>query len=108
MQLTVQDIILAQLRLIGVIDPGDTPDADMINDAVQANNIMLDSWSAQRLMIRALIQESFPLTANVGQYTIGIGQTWNTSKPLAIPEAFIRDTQSIDTPLDIYTEDQYN
>lgn len=108
MQLTVQDIVLAQLRLIGVIDPGETPDPDMINDAIQANNIMLDSWSAQRLAIRALTQESFPLTAGVGQYTIGIGQTWNTSKPMSIPEAFVRDSLSIDTPLDIYTEDQYN
>ncbi len=108
MVLTVQDIILAQLRVIGVVDPGETPEASMINDAIQANNIMLDSWSAQRLMIRALTQEGFPLAAGIARYTIGNGQTWNTSKPFAITDAFLRDQYGVDTGIDIYTQDQYN
>lgn len=108
MQLTVQDMIEAQLRLIGVLDPGETADSDMINTMIQGNNIMLDAWSTQRCMIRAMTQESFPLTAGVGQYLIGVGKTWNTTKPMTITEAFIRDGYSVDTPVDVYTEDQYN
>ena len=108
MLLAVQDIVLAQLRLIGVVDQSETPDSIVINNAIQANNIMLDSWSANRLMVRALTQESFPLLPGIGQYTIGVGQTWNTTKPLAITDAFLRDSESVDTPMEIYTQDQYN
>jgi len=109
MILTVLDIIESQYRLIGVLDPGETADADMIKFAMQANNIMMDSWSVQRLMIRSLTTEDFPLTTGVDSYTIGIGQTWNTVKPQFINDAFLRDVASgVDTAVEIYTEDQYN
>lgn len=107
MILTVQDIIEAQLRGLGVLDPNETADASMLKNAIQANNIMLDSWSAQNLMIRALTQEQFPLVAGQASYTIGVGGNFNTSKPMSITGAFLRDGYSVDTGVDIYTEDQY-
>ncbi len=107
MILTVQDIIEAQLRLIGVLDPVEPADAMMITNAIQANNIMLDSWSAQRLMIRALVQEGFPLVAGQASYTIGVGGNFNTSKPMAVTGAFLRDQNNVDTGMTPYTEDQY-
>jgi hypothetical protein len=107
MIVTVQDIIEAQLRLIGVLDPVEPADAMMITNAIQANNIMLDSWSAKRLMVRALVQEGFPLVAGKASYTIGVGGNFNTSKPMTVTGAFLRDGQSVDTGMSIYSEDQY-
>lgn len=107
MIVTVQDIIEAQLGLIGVLDPAEAAEASMVANAIKFNNIMLDSWSAQRLMIRALIQESFPLVAGQASYTIGVGANFNTSKPMAITGAFLRDSQNVDTNVELYSEDQY-
>lgn len=105
--LTVQDLILAQLRLIGVIESGESPDLSMVADMIQGNNIMLDSWSAQRLMVRSLAQEVFPLQRGVGSYLVGPGKTWNTTKPQTITDAFVRDSAGLDYPLEIYAENQY-
>lgn len=107
MTLTVQDIIEAQLRGIGVLDSSEAADASMITNAIQANNIMLDSWSAQNLMIRAATEESFPLIVGKGSYTIGVGGEFNTSKPLEITGAYIRDSYGIDHGVEIFSQDQY-
>lgn len=112
MVLTVTDLIKAQLRLV-LTNAGDSDsiDAEEMFNAMQANNMMLDSWSAQRLFLRSLIQQSFSLVANVAAYTIGTGQTapnFNTAKPIAIPNAFVRDPGGLDYTLDIATEDEFN
>ena len=59
-------------------------------------------------MVRATIKEHFPLTAGKGDYTIGIGQDFNTSKPIKIVGGFIRDGNNMDSGLDIITEDIYD
>ena len=107
MILTVLDMVTAQLREIGVLDPNETPDDTMITNAIQANNIMLDSWSAKRLMVRAMTQENFPLVPGQASYTIGIGGNFNTSKPMSIIGAFLRDNVGVDSPVNIFTQDQY-
>ena len=108
MNLTVQDIITAQLRGIGVLGEGQAPTAQQLTDMIQGNNIMLDNWSSKRLMVRSLTTDDFPLVASKASYTIGVGADFNTSKPLMISDAFVRDTYDVDIPLDIWNEDQYN
>ena len=75
---------------------------------IQLANLMIGGWSAERCMLRATTSESFPITAGVASYTIGVGKTFNTAKPLSITGAFIRDNYNIDLPLDIVSRDRYD
>ncbi len=109
MVLTVEDLIKAQMRIVlASANDFDSVTDQQFNDAMQANNMMLDSWSANKLMIRSLVQQSFPLVASTSAYTIGTGMAFNTVKPIAIPNAFVRDSANLDYPLNIASEDEYN
>ena len=103
-----QTIIKASLRLIGVIATGETPTDDELQDAREALNMMLGSWSAKRLLIPYRTEESFALVASTNPYTIATGATFNTARPVRIESGFIRDSNGNDTPIKIITRDQYN
>ena len=103
-----QDIIKASLRLIGVIATGETPTDDELQDAREALNMMLGSWSAKRLLIPYRTAENFALVASTNSYTIATGGTFNTDRPVRIESGFIRDSNSNDTPIEIITRAQYN
>lgn len=70
-------------------------------------NSMLESWSLERLMVPAIVEEGFSLSANTATYTIGSGGTFNTQRPAKILRAFIRDSANSDTnvavvPFDVF------
>lgn len=70
-------------------------------------NSMLESFSLERLLVPAIVEEGFSLSANNGTYTIGAGGTFNTQRPAKILRAFIRDTSNSDTnvavvPFDVF------
>ena len=81
---TVKDLLTGSLRLLGAIATGETPSSQEMSDAMDAANGMLDSWSNESLVIPSNTIESFPLTAGVQQYTLGVGGTFNTVRPLKI------------------------
>jgi hypothetical protein len=71
-------------------------------------NAMLESWSLDSLMCYQLVQESFPLTSSIGSYTIGSGGAFNTARPAKIVDpCFIRDSASIDSPVEIIDAKAY-
>ena len=105
---TVQDIVTASLRLLGVIATGETPEAEDLQDSREALNLMLGNWSAKRLLVPVLTEENFTLVVGTGTYTIGTGATFSTARPIRIESAFIRDSENIDTPLEIISRDKYN
>jgi len=108
MSLTAGDLIKAAMRLAQVLQKGEDPDDGEMQDGLQAMSMMLHSWAAKKLMVRANVQESFPLSAGVASYTIGVGGTFNTSKPLAITSAFLRDANNVDTGIDVITREVYD
>jgi len=99
--LTVSELLKASMRVAQVIQKGEEPDAGEMADALEALIIMLHSWSARRLMVRANVPEIFPLVSGVSSYTIGVGGVFNTPKPYKIATAFVRDTNNMDYPVDI-------
>jgi hypothetical protein len=113
----VQDIIKLSMGECGVTRIGESPTIDELETARQILNVMLGAWSADQCMIRAILQESFALVAQQAAYTIGPSASYdfNTAKPMSIVGAFVRDTSSVDYPLDIvqydmwdsYTDKQY-
>jgi hypothetical protein len=62
---------------------------------------MMDSFSIDNLMIYQILEENFPLVVGTASYTIGTGGTFNTTRPVKITNAFIRDTSSNDYPVQI-------
>ncbi len=101
----VSTLIKAAMRTCGALNKGEDPDAGELQDGLEALTFMLRSWAARRLLVRALIQQNFPLTALKGSYTIGSGGDFNTTKPISVKSAFIRDSNTLDTGLDVVTRD---
>lgn len=71
-------------------------------------NSMIESWSLDRTLCYAVTQENFSLTENVGTYTIGSGATFNTARPTDILSAFVRDSTSSDSGVEVVGYDSYD
>lgn len=103
------DIITSAYKITGEYGAGETVSDDDAQDGLNALNDLLDSWWNDRLAIHQIYRESFTLTANDGQYTIGSGGDFNTTRPVKIVDAFVRTTENIDYPLTIIdTAQGYN
>ncbi len=68
---TPRNLIRSALRSINAIGVDGNPDSDQHQDALEALNMLLDSWSADELLPFDYVQKSFALTANKTNYTIG-------------------------------------
>lgn len=110
MATTANDLIRRAMLLIGNIGKGESPDSDEASDGLISLNAMLDSWSNESLMIYQTLQENFPLVGGTQSYTIGSGGVFNTTRPIRLTNAFIRQaTNNIDTPVKILrTSDSYD
>ena len=49
--LTSADIVKSAMRIIGAIGKSEVPSSDEMMDGLQALNLMLELWSARRLMV---------------------------------------------------------
>jgi hypothetical protein len=108
---TANDICVRAMKLAGVLAAGETALADDINDAFQAFNTMLDSWTTERLFVYALQENVFPLTAGQAAYSIGTDGTpdFLIARPQQIsPGTFVRFTaQTLDYPVQLLTDLEY-
>ncbi len=103
---TALDIITKAMQKCGILSVNEAPTAQEANDALDALNAMLDSWANDSMMVYARSWESFNLTGNVGTYTIGAGQAFNTVRPIFIADAYIRNAGT-DTDLSIVSDEIY-
>lgn len=105
--MTIQDVINGAFKKLGVLGVGETPSAEMSQDARASLNLMLRSWSIRNVSALVTVGETFTLTSGVGLYTIGPSGTFNTVRPTSIMNASIKDVNNLFTPVDIITEDQF-
>lgn len=82
--MNARDLITSALKTVGVISAGETPSAGEASDGLSALNMLIESWSADNLALFQLKREVFELVPNKGQYTVGIGGDFNTSKPMTV------------------------
>lgn len=107
--MTAADIIKRALRIAQVIGQGDDPSGtDQETDAFTVLNSMIASWSAERLMIPYLVTDSLTLSIGDGEYTYGTGGDINSARPNRIEEAYVRDSEGNDFPVDIIHVSKYN
>jgi hypothetical protein len=107
--MTGRDLVSSSLRLLGVLASGEAPSAAEAVDGLSAINRMLDSWSTEGLMIYSSAREEFTLTAGVSAYTMGVGATFNTSRPQKILRAALEmgSNPAIEYPMRILTVEQW-
>jgi hypothetical protein len=104
--MTAQQLIEAALRDIGVLYTGQSSNSDQQTECLQALQMMLRTWSAQRLMVYYIVEgESFTLTAGTTKYTIGSGGDFDTVRPIKILGAYI--ASGVDYPLTIIDRERY-
>ncbi len=65
-----QDLVNGALRLIGAIASGETPSTSEASDGLTLLQQMLDSWSAEELLVFATTTQNVSMTANTGNYTL--------------------------------------
>lgn len=102
---TALQLITGAARLIGVIRKSEAMTADEAADGLVALNDMLASWSNNGLLCVSRVWEYFTVTSATS-YTIGSGQSLNTTRPLSIKSAFFR-SGDIDYPLELISDEQY-
>jgi hypothetical protein len=102
---TVRDIVKGSLRLIGALAAGEAASADEQADAILAMNAMLDSWSAEGLIVNARTREEFSLVASTQTYTMGSSGTWNTTRPSRVERVMleVQSTPVYELPIKILT-----
>jgi len=104
---TFSKIALASLRLLKVKASGDDLKPAEAEDArIHANDI-LEQWNLQKLMQPSLQTISQAVTASDGSYTFGSGGD-NSTRPVRIRNAYIRDSNGIDCDLEPLMSDQYD
>lgn len=107
---TASDIITRAANALGYLGVNEVLNAADANAGLKTLNMMLDSWAGEDLTGYAWQTIIFNMTANKSQYTIGtigtpdINNTW----PTQIYDAFITDTNNLDYPLGILTQDKWN
>jgi hypothetical protein len=89
------------LRLIGVLDSGETPSTTESNDALDALNQLITSWSAAGVPIYAVAKDTLALTG-APSYTIGTGGNITTARPVKLKSAQVVNG-GVSMPIEIVT-----
>lgn len=108
--MTVRDLITGSFRLLGVLASGEQPAANEMQDAFASLNSMLDSWKLERLMVYAILPQTFSLVAGKKTYTIGTGGDFDTDWPTRIEKIQLNYNTGgvpINLPIEILNLDQY-
>lgn len=99
---TVQAIITSAYNKCGII----TPISAELTTGINELNYMLNSWSIEGLLVASLTEENFALTIGQSAYTMGASANFDTVRPNAIDNAYLRDGSS-DYELDIRALEDY-
>ena len=119
---TRDQIITLALRKLGVLELGETPDTDTIDNATMSLNLLIKQLSTEGLKLWKISELIVPLTISQTSYVLG-GSTSTlmydslaptvaiTDKPLKVVQGFYRNTQVtpyIDTPVLLVSKQEYN
>lgn len=105
--MTAQEVIERGMRLLGVLESGETPTTNELADGLEVLNSMVAFWGSQSWCVPYHVQDSLTLTISDGAYTIGSGQDIDTLLPMKIVSAWTRDTNGNDWPLEIIPQEEY-
>lgn len=103
---TVLEQITDALVTVKALAVGETAPASMTTDALTKFNDVLDSLTLQNLAVYTNLVTTFPLSANVGSYTIGPTGAVVSQRPPFLETAYVT-LQGADFPLELHTDEEY-
>lgn len=68
---TAQAILTRSLRLLGVIESGNSPTAEELSDGLESLNAIIETWQTDDRAYFSQVDSTFTLTTGTGQYAIG-------------------------------------
>lgn len=77
--MTIQQLITLSLRDLQVVQPGQTPSADELQNSLDTLNETLDSWSNEGLLVPNHVLSVVNLSSGVDNYTLGTTGSWATT-----------------------------
>ena len=86
---TTRSLIRGAMRLIGVVESAENVPANEAQDALEALNAMLQSWSLEKLLIWHIGRLSVPLLTGKQTYTWGPGGDIAGLRPLRLENALL-------------------
>lgn len=98
---TAADMIRTAMKLNRIIGQGETPSNEEMVDGLDILNMMLESWSVDRLYVFAEYLESITLQAAKNAYTWGTGGDITSTRPVRLTSAFTVDTGGASHPAHI-------
>ena len=115
---TIGGLIRGAMRKVGILAAGEPLSAEEGQDALEAFQIMLDSWSTESLLIPVNSEIIVNLSPDSANYTIGKFKGANpcekppathteTPRPIEFLSAFIRDGSGADYPQEMIDSDTY-
>lgn len=104
---TALDIVEKSMRLFGGLADGESATASEASDGLDALNVMLESWSIDRLMVYHILQENFTWASGQASRTIGTGGNFNTTRPTKIVSGFTR-INNVDHPFRVVERQFYD
>lgn len=104
---TALGMISKSLRLIGAIGQGKAATATEAADALDALNMMLESWSIERLSVYHLYDETVSWASGQSSRTIGTGGNFAVTRPTRIENGFTR-ISNIDYPYRVIDKKEYD
>jgi hypothetical protein len=106
--MNVNRLLRSAIKALGVIDMQDGPEAVEYEDALESCNMMLNLWAVERRVVFQVVSESFALTINDAQYSIGPASDFITVRPSSITGAYCRTSDGTDFPIKIIDRDKFN
>jgi hypothetical protein len=107
---TTADIIYGSLRLLGVLAEGEVPSGETAQDALNAMNQMIDSWSTERLAVFSTIDQVETWPPGSRSRTFGPTGDIVGARPILIDDStYFRDpANGISFGLKLINQQQYN
>lgn len=105
---TAADLIRRSMKLLGELAAGEPMGAEDQADGLVELNLLLGSWANERLLVHGVRRSTYTLTPSLSPHTIGVGGTFNTTRPLRIDGAgIIPSGSTAETKLTVLTDGQY-
>lgn len=107
---TAAQLLARSYQLVGVLASGDPMPSYLAEDGLAILNGLLDAYATQRLMLPAQSRDIYAYAANVNTYTIGVGATWNATRPSAINGAAVLSftaDPAFEIPMDVIDDQAY-
>ena len=109
---STKDMIQEALELLGVLAEGEEVSAAQISNSLRTLNYMVDSWNTEKLIIWALVRNTFTLTASTNPHELAAGSgVLDAPRPVRIEQgtAFLTGGQlgTSEVELEVLLQDQF-